>query len=508
MVAVQQALLVHGFTPGAGLLDGFTSNLWGPSGLDLLRSNYVGNTLRIRRSSDDTTLDVGFNGTSWDSVTALAFTGAANAYANYASVALYVPITGSSGSTSFRCVKGHQCTAVGNAQVSTTLGFPTALFDGNTDRIDIVVGRSVQLAAGDFRIRCKINATTLKVAVIAEAYGGSAAASMFFLQLNNTSGQIAAGIYSGTGTAGVCTSANSTIATGTTYDIEYGRSGTSFQLSVNGTSVATATSSATANAGPTTMAIGGESGAATASFNGHIWGLSIEPGVAGHTGSFTPDALYTTEGDGFVERAYFQNATGAYWNQTTLTAQPRIISNAAALTDIQFDGADDYMVSSINSGTPTAMSAFYKGNFRLDTLASASFISMQHTTAFSTSKGCYLSDDTTNAIGWGVSDGTGNRLTASGPNNSNVKTLGVVGGVFDKSQAGNAKRKAYYNGSEITASSTSTVGTVGTGAFDAAVWQIGGLAGANPLNNGPLNLRRWAIYEEAANAASVSAALA
>lgn len=215
--------------------------------------------------------------------------GLVSSYANWAQVQVYLDVDYTGTLTD---AKGHTVTAFGNAQVSTALGFPTALFDGTGDYLSVAVATDCYLSNGDFRIRGKMRAASLGVRVIAEGWGGTAGVSSFYVQLNNGSGQIQAGIYVGAGTAGVCTSSNGVISTGVDYDWEFGRSGSNFQLSIDGVSVGTATSSSAANNGPSDMSIGGEPGSPSFGFDGHIWGLSIEPGVTGHTGSFTPDPLY------------------------------------------------------------------------------------------------------------------------------------------------------------------------------------------------------------------------
>lgn len=502
---------IFGVSAGGGLIDGFTTGLLGAWGLAKLVGAYAGSAIRVRRSSDDTESDIGFSAGTLDTAALLAFTGSANAYANYASVGVYLKPEGSSGSTAFRCRKGHTCTSVGNVQVSTTLGFPTALFDGSGDRIDLLVNRSTQIGSGAVRIRCKIRAASLKVAVIAEGWGGSAAASIFYFQLGNGSGRIEAGFYSGGSVVGACSSANGVISTGITYDVEFGRDGSgNCQLSVDGVSVATATTSATINAGPTTLYVGGESGDASVSFDGHIWGLSFEPGVAAHTGSFTPDALYSTDGDGYVVKVYDQSGGSIYLGQATDVLQPRIVDNATALPDMHFDGADDYLQASSSSGTPAAITIFYTGKFRTDTQSGDNWLSMQLPFDFNNGHGCYLAVGHNDGIGWGVSDGTGNRLTAQEAATTNCKTQGVVAGKFDKSQTTTAKRRAFYNGSELTASATSGPGTVGTGAFDSSTWYAGGLPGS-VVNIGPLNTRTFLIYESAVSdgdITSISTAIA
>lgn len=497
---------VAGSPPPPGLpLDSYTTNLFSAGGVERLLTSYTSNLLRVRRSSDDTEANIGYDGSNvLDATALLSFTGSANAYAGYGNVGVYMPITGTTGSTTFRDVKGHPCAAAANAQVSTALGFPAALFDGSGDRIDVTLSQSIQIGAGDFKVRCKIHPLGLGVKVIAEIYSGSNPTSVFFLQLNNGSGQIGAGAYSGGSIVGTCNSANGVIATGTTYDIEFGRSGSTFQLSVDGVSVATATSSAALNVG-TRLEIGGDLvDGAVFTFNGYIWGFSLEPGNACHTGSFTPDALYGTGGDGFVTKVYDQSGGGFDFVQTDMSAQPKIVSNASALTSITEDGVDDFLATTSNSGTPTAITDFIYGNQRQATIASIGWNLLQLTGAVGPAHACYLQVQNVSAISWGVTDGSGNNYTAVGPSDSNFSTLGVTAGLYDKSASTTAKRRAFYAGSEITPSSSGANGTVGTGAFDAALWYLGGLPN-DVASCGPLNFRNFAIYQGARSTADIAA---
>lgn len=50
--------------------------------LKLLRRNYAGNCINVRRSSDNTTQDIGFNGTTLDIASLLSFCGAGNGFIN------------------------------------------------------------------------------------------------------------------------------------------------------------------------------------------------------------------------------------------------------------------------------------------------------------------------------------------------------------------------------------------------------------------------------------------
>lgn len=485
---------------GSGDLDAYPGGLWAPTGLDKLLSAYGGDCVRLRRSSDDTTSEIGFASGVLDEAAALSFVGAANAYTYYDKVAVYLYVTGASGGTTFRDVKGHPCAAVADAKVSTALGFPTAIFDGTGDRIDITINDTVHFGTADFRIRCKVRATTLGVRVIAETYGGSAATSSFYLQLGNSSGRIDAGCYSGGSVIGACSSANGVISTGVTYDVSFERSGSTFTLFVDGVAVATATSASAVNDGPATLFVGGESGAASVSFNGHIWGLTIEPGAPGRTAGYTPDALYGIEGYGYVERLYFQDGSGAYFGQTTVGRQPLLVRNGAmnidssTLSAIEFDGTDDYLVSSVSSGTPTAMTVFLTGYLaRFPATGGLDFL-YQHSTDYTQHKSCFagVQNDIQDGFTWGISDGVGNRISAAANNTTPPTTRGVVGGRFDKTLTTTAKRQLYYNGTAVTVASSSTTGTVGTSAFDALAWYLGGISATQSSR---LLCRNFVIYE-------------
>lgn len=498
--------IVTGISPAIAdyPFDSYLANLLAVGGMRRLVSAYSGNAIRVRRSSDDTEQDIAFAGDAIDVSGLLSFTGAANAYANWDKVAVYIPVTGSSGSTTFRDVKGNSLVAAANAQVSTALGFPTMLFDGSGDRIDIFTGGAVQFGGGDFRIRCKIRAASLGAKVIAEAYAGSPGTSMFYLQLSNTSGKIEAGLYSGGGFAGACASANGVISTGVTYDIEYGRSGTSFQLSVDGVSVATATSSSAANTGPTRIEIGGDLiDGAIYTFDGHIWGFSIEPGVAGHLGSFTPDALYTNEGDGYVSKVYYQNTSG-YLGQSAVGSQPKIVGNAAMLPAIRFDGVDDYLVASANGGTPTGLTVFVKGNTWADTRSGIGWNIAELTADFGNNSSAYIDVSHANSYAWGVSEGTGNQWSGKAPF-SGLQTLGVVTGLFNKLGSTTPdKRRLFSNGTEIFATDATGSGTLTAAPYTAGLWYLGGLPA--DLNSAtPFNFHQFAIYEAAKTTSEITA---
>lgn len=65
---------------GVGVLDSYTTGLWGAYGLTRLRGNYTGSVMRIRRSSDNAEQDIGLSGSSADSAAAVSFAGAGSAF--------------------------------------------------------------------------------------------------------------------------------------------------------------------------------------------------------------------------------------------------------------------------------------------------------------------------------------------------------------------------------------------------------------------------------------------
>lgn len=66
-----------------GALDGYTANLVAIYGTVRMLTAYTGNAIKVRRSSDSTLLDVGFNADgSFDATSYLAFIGAGNGFAH------------------------------------------------------------------------------------------------------------------------------------------------------------------------------------------------------------------------------------------------------------------------------------------------------------------------------------------------------------------------------------------------------------------------------------------
>lgn len=82
MSATQQALLSSGNSIVPGTFDAYTSGIFAGIGLTRLRSSavYSGAVLKVRRASDNATLDIGFVGAAIDSAAIATFCGASDGF--------------------------------------------------------------------------------------------------------------------------------------------------------------------------------------------------------------------------------------------------------------------------------------------------------------------------------------------------------------------------------------------------------------------------------------------
>jgi hypothetical protein len=485
---------------------------------------YAGNSLRVRRSSDSTEQDIGFVGTALDSASLSSFVGtSANTEPNDVYTVLQMHMEGTNGGTTFTDRNGHTCTAVSGATTSTTqakFGSTSAKFGGNgtTDRVDVTVGDEFDLAGWDFEISAWIYITTLATQDLLMRYITNAASSALNIALSNASGAITANIYSGSSVIGACTSANGVIPANTWTLICYRRIQNAFNLLVNGTSVASAVSTSICNkpAGTTRFSIGGNvTDGSLYTTRGYIDEVRVMIRGVAHTGNYTAETAAfddTIGSTGYATKVYDQSGNGNNLAQATTTKQPIIVNNGSVLSYIKHNGQTDFFVSDNNFGAPTAFTNFFKAQTRYTTTTTSTRNLSEYTADFNTHKGFYLGYGASGSVfgvAWGISDGTGNRMAARANDQSDTTTMGVVCGKFDKTQTGAAKRRAFYNGVELTTGDTSTTGTVGTSAFDAAKLYVG--AGAGGTSGFEYcNWSTMLMYETAVsdvNIASISAIL-
>jgi hypothetical protein len=97
-----------------------------------LNSNYTGNCIQVRRSSNNDLLDIGFdvNG-NLDTVALLSFVGSGNGF-----VTIWYDQSGQ-GRNAFQNTSGHQPQIVENGVVLLENNKPTLRFDGTNDRMEI-----------------------------------------------------------------------------------------------------------------------------------------------------------------------------------------------------------------------------------------------------------------------------------------------------------------------------------------------------------------------------------
>jgi hypothetical protein len=138
----------------------------------------------------------------------------------------------------------------------------------------------------------------------------------------------------------------------------------------------------------------------------------------------------------------------------------------------------------------------YRGNWRSGPAAAAFWTGVEHSVDFNSNKSCIIGaqDSSGDKWFWGISDGTGNRITALSATTTDITTLATVIGIFDKLLGTTNKRNLVFNTASVVAATPNTVGTVGTSAFEAEPWYIGGRQ-SQATQRGPFNVRRWAIYE-------------
>ena len=112
-----------------------------------LTTNYTGYACRVMRSSDSTTLDVGFVGENLDTAALTAFVGAGNGF----SATLYDQV-GSINAT--QSTAANIPSAVVSGTIQTINGKPTILFDGSND--EMLLSSNVTFAHG-FAVAAKIS---------------------------------------------------------------------------------------------------------------------------------------------------------------------------------------------------------------------------------------------------------------------------------------------------------------------------------------------------------------
>lgn len=209
----------------------------------------------------------------------------------WANVVSLLNFPGADGSTTFTDEKGKSWTAYGNAQIDTSLGYNAGLFDGSGDYIQCADHADFEFGAGDFCIEQVVRMT----AVAGDIHGlwqkrgtGFSAGDLIVFVSN---GELWVYCYDVDSASNIILkTTGGPITDGLTFHWALYRSGTTFRLALNGSIVASTTSSATLtdSAAPVTVGMDNVSGGRFW-LNGRILSSRVTKGATRYGGStFTP----------------------------------------------------------------------------------------------------------------------------------------------------------------------------------------------------------------------------
>ena len=203
---------------------------------------------------------------------------------NFASVSLLLHMNGSNGSTTFTdtSTTAHSISVFGDAQVTTTspkFGTGALLLDGTGDYLSAPSHTSLTLGTGDFTIEAwvRFDIVTTRQYIFSQRDAGGF--TLYFLADGRLSGL--------TPSLSTVTQASATMVVDTWHHVAFTRSGTSYNVWVDGVGSSTATITGEDGASGTSY-IGFRGSGTTELLDGRIDDLRITKGVARYTANFTP----------------------------------------------------------------------------------------------------------------------------------------------------------------------------------------------------------------------------
>lgn len=232
--------------------------------------------------------------------------------AYYESVKLLLHCNGTNGSTTFTDSELTPKTVVvnGNAQIATAqskFGGASGYFDGTGDYLSLADNEDWTFGTGDFTVEAWVylhGSWAAQGAIYSGRPDNTVQPSLFVgITADKKPRFIAA---SSTSTSIFDQTAASALNTGQWYHIAAVRSGTAFNLYVDGTSVASATSSASLYNPTTRVCVGGDSNANY--FYGYIDDFRLTKGAARYTSAFTPPAAEFVEIAGQISGTVLDDA--------------------------------------------------------------------------------------------------------------------------------------------------------------------------------------------------------
>ena len=216
---------------------------------------------------------------------------------------------GTNGSTTFTDVKGKTVTANGNAQISTaqypalTGKTSSGYFDGSGDYLSIAPSSDFNFGTGDFTIRMRWRPGSLDTAqaLVYHTDDSGATGAGEFVIVYNTSLGLRFYLNAG-GSGSVDQGSTSGWSTGTWYDVEITRHGTTLTIRRDGTSIASGTCSAQVGTSDKSTYLMGETFDPLYS-TGYISEVEFYKGISLHTANFTPSTDPFTDSTTATENA-------------------------------------------------------------------------------------------------------------------------------------------------------------------------------------------------------------
>ena len=279
-------------------------------------------------------------------------------------------------------------TAYGNASIQAFSPFaPTAAysaatnggsgyFDGSGDYLTCADNSAFELGSSDFTAECWVYPTGSSGSYyVAMAKGGGGNSTDYSWQVGIDNNGYPYGVMwangDGSGSFGSCTGSSS-ILTQQWYHLAYVRNGSSFALFVNGTRVATATSSSSAADTSASFAIGASRGTSNANeFKGYISNARLVKGNAVYSPSSSTITVPTALLTAITNTSFLCNFTNAGIIDNTGKNVLETVGNAQIDTgtkkfgtgSLEFDGTGDYLFA------PSRSTTSLEGDFTIEAWA-------------------------------------------------------------------------------------------------------------------------------------------
>jgi hypothetical protein len=528
----------------SGLIDSYTTNLWGAYGLQLLRGNFLGSAIRVRRSSDNTEQDIGFTSGALNTSALASFVGANDGFvtkwydqsgagndfaqATTANQPMIVDAGVYIGEVTFDGVNDAM-TSVNNSGTPSAFTVHVA---GRQRLFDSSLNRTIMRHAGS-NAELSYQSTTVYNSnygsVVTNGGGGAvlfddaaADASSTYSFKADRAGALATDelTFYTNGTA-----KTPTVSSGTTVTGNY--TAGAWYLGFNGTTNYARLSAkalliyetAQSGADITSIATLVKPAAdldALDSFTTSLWGVyglrrlrstyagsclrvrrssdNAEQDIGFSSGLLDTASLLSFIGanSGFIVNWYDQSGAAKNIAQSTAANQPRIVNAGVYDGAIVFDGSNDYLITA-NSGTGSGFSTYIKA---LTTSATTVLVHLEHNSAV-TANASPDYRDAAGSLQSGIVEGGSSKVFVR---YQTVPTGQVLASVRDRTLSGSTNISKYFSGGSALAGSSQANIALTSTANAAAPWSLGGRNGTLSFAGRVTSL---AIYETAHAAATV-----